>query len=63
MEKFGLKSEDVWEAKQNLVGFFGVLFKIDARLRKESMIKIITCLAQYRARKLRESGANHINVK
>ena len=60
MEEFGLKSEDVWEAKQNLVGFFGVLFEIDARLRKESMTKITTCLAQYIARKLRESGANLI---
>ncbi|MDO8667884.1 MAG: hypothetical protein Q7K35_02165 [bacterium] len=61
MKEFELKSEEVWEAKQNLVGFFGVLFEIDARLRKESMTKITTCLAQYIARKLRESDANRIS--
>ena len=35
MEEFGLKSEDVWEAKQNLVGFFRVLYEIDQRLKRE----------------------------
>ena len=62
-EEFELKSEDVWEAKQNLVGFFGVVFEIDARLRKESKVKITICLAQYLARKLRECGGNRIPTK
>ena len=39
IEALGVKPEDFWEAKYNLLGFFGVLYKIDQRLRKENKIK------------------------
>lgn len=39
IEALGVKPEDFWEAKYNLLGFFGVLHKIDQRLRKENKIK------------------------
>ena len=36
IEALGVKPEDLWEAKYNLLGFFGVLYKIDQRLRREN---------------------------
>jgi len=39
IEALGVKPEDFWEAKRNLLGFFGTLYKIDQRLRKEGKLK------------------------
>ena len=37
MKEFDLKDEkEFLEARQNLLGFFNVLYKIDQRLKKES---------------------------
>lgn len=36
IEAFGLKPEEVTEARHNLLGFFGTLYKIDQRLKKEA---------------------------
>lgn len=38
IDALGVKPEDLWEAKQNLFGFFGVLYKIDQRLRREGKL-------------------------
>jgi hypothetical protein len=39
IEALGVEPKDLWEAKYNLLGFFGVLYKIDQRLRQEDKIK------------------------
>lgn len=39
IEALGVEPENLWEAKYNLLGFFGVLYKIDQRLRKENKVK------------------------
>jgi hypothetical protein len=39
IEALGVEPEDFWEAKYNLLGFFGVLYKIDQRLRREGKLK------------------------
>jgi hypothetical protein len=36
VEEFGLKPEEISEARYNLLGFFGTLYKIDQRLKKEA---------------------------
>ena len=36
VEAFELKPEEVADARYNLLGFFGVLYKIDQRLKKEA---------------------------
>ena len=41
VEALGVKEEDVFEAKSNLLGFFKVLYRIDKRLKKEEIIKLI----------------------
>ena len=35
IEALSVKPEDFWETKYNLLGFFGVLYKIDQRLKNE----------------------------
>lgn len=37
VEAFGLKPEEVADARYNLLGFFNVLYKIDERLKKEKL--------------------------
>ena len=39
VEALGVKQEDLFEAKFNLLGFFETLFKIDQRLKKENDLK------------------------
>ena len=41
VEALGIKEEDVFEAKFNLIGFFKVLYRIDERLKKEEIIKLL----------------------
>lgn len=40
-EVFSIEKEDMKEAKENLIGFFGVLYKIDQRIKKEQELKSI----------------------
>lgn len=35
LEALGVKKEDLFEAKTNLIGFWGVLYKIDKRLKNK----------------------------
>ena len=35
VKALNIKQEDLFEAKFNLIGFFGTLYKIDQRLKKE----------------------------
>jgi len=39
VEPFGLKKGEVFEARHNLLGFFGVLYRINQRLRTENKDK------------------------
>ncbi|MBD3282348.1 MAG: hypothetical protein GF387_01950 [Candidatus Portnoybacteria bacterium] len=39
IDAFDLKPDEVFEARYNLLGFFGVLQKIDQRLKKEKLMK------------------------
>jgi len=39
VQAFCLQSEEVADARYNLLGFFGVLYKIDQRLKKEAQGK------------------------
>ena len=36
VDAFGLKPDEVADARYNLLGFFSVLYKIDQRLKKEA---------------------------
>jgi len=36
IEAFGLREDEVFEARHNLFGLFSVLYKIDQRLRREA---------------------------
>jgi hypothetical protein len=40
VQAFGLQPEEVADARYNLLGFFGVLYKIDQRLKKEAQEKM-----------------------
>lgn len=39
LEALGVPEQDAFEAKQNLVGFFEVLYRIDQRLKREAQEK------------------------
>lgn len=41
IEDLGVKEEDLFEAKYNLLGFFEVLYRIDKRLNNENIKNII----------------------
>jgi hypothetical protein len=36
VEAFGLQPEEVADARQNVLGFFNTLYKIDQRLKREA---------------------------
>ena len=39
IEALGVKQNELFEAKTNLLGFFDVLYKIDKRLKNENLQK------------------------
>lgn len=41
VEALGVKPNELFEAKANLLGLFGVLFRIDKRLKNENKTKTL----------------------
>ena len=56
IDALDIKQDDLFEAKFNLLGFFGALYKIDQRLRNEK--KYFPCTKQKITHNLRKGIQN-----